>query len=182
MRVDLWNNLWGLYGSIANSTSDAAEEVYAGDYTRLTLGSDVNWRWFSAGVEFEDYSSQDSSYQSISFFQAANFSLAESGSYGVHLSERRLEYDSAGYTEDQYRFTLQYYRQFTGRLGVNLHAGASYRTGRYDDETLAVFRPSLRYRVGRTTISAEYNLEYSLTGTTEARFQNSFHISLLRTF
>jgi hypothetical protein len=182
IRLDLWNNFWGLYAGVAFSRANAPDEVRVLDYTRMNLGTDLRWRQFQVGAELERYESDDSTYDAYGFFQSAALTLDDGANVGLNLSERWVEYVDAGYSEQQYRLTAQYQKHLSSRLRFTVHTGASYRTGRFDDETLAVLRPTLRYVIGQTSLSADYNLEYSLTGSDEERLRNSLRISVNRRF
>ncbi len=182
VRVELWNNLWAAYAGISFAMADAPADLRVQDFTRYTAGIEYNKKWFRAGADAEYYDSTDSQYASLGLYQSANFNLDNASSLGVNLSEQWLNHVDAGRQEQNYRLTVQYHRRFTSHLAVNLDTGASLRVGEGVDQQMAIFRPSLQYRYGRTTVSAGYDFAYELNQNSEERLRHKLYVTVRRRF
>lgn len=182
IRFELWNNLWAAYAGLSLSLADAPAELRVRDYYRYTAGLEYNKKWFRAGADAEYYDSTDSQYESLGLYQSATFSLDDASSLGVNLSEQWMKYVNAQRQEQNYRLTVQYHRMFTARLLVNLDTGATLRVGDNVDQQLAIFRPSLKYSYGQTTVMAGYDFAYELNQSVEERLRHKLYVTVRRTF
>jgi hypothetical protein len=182
IRVDLWDNLWGLYGRLTLYANTAPEELHVQDLVSYAVGTDVNWRWARAGAEFEIYDSSEASYRSARLFQSFSFKLDPVSTLGVDFTETWTDYVDANRQEQHYRAITRYRRMVGRGLTVDADAGVALRRGRGVDQTLATFRPNVQYRVGRMTLAAGYNLEYELFLDREERIKHLLFLRLRRTF
>lgn len=182
VRLEFWQNRWAVFGGVSLSSANAPDALRVQDYVRYNVGTEFNWRWFRAGADAEYYDATDSKYESISFFQSATFNLDEGSSLGINLSEQWFKYIDANRQEQNYRLVTRYRRFFARNLSMDVDAGYSERVGEDVDQTLAVFRPSIRYAVGRTTFAAGYDFEYELSQKTEERFRHKLYLTIKRMF
>jgi hypothetical protein len=84
--------------------------------------------------------------------------------------------------ERDYRVTARYRRSLTRRLWGSVQAGFDRRRGAGVDQDLAVVRPELNYRIGRTSLDAYYDYERNLYLDNEERTRERLFASLKRTF
>lgn len=182
VRFELFDNLWGVYGRAQWFLNNAPPDLLVQDITSYTFGTDVTWRWLRAGAEYEIYDSTFSSYRATRLFEGATFALDDASSFGLDFTQSWTDYINSDDSLEEYRFIARYHRNFSSRLVVNVDAGVDFQRGMGPDRTLAVFRPALRYQVGRTTINAEYNLEYSGYLDIQHQQRHLFLLSIKRVF
>jgi hypothetical protein len=181
-RLDLWNYLWGFYFRYTRSANNAPPELLVQDLTIYTAGTDFTWRWFRAGAEGQIYDSSESEYHSLSFYQSVAFTLDAASTVSASLNENWVDYIDADRTEQNFRFTTQYQRTFTSRLGFNIEGGVALRRGEGVDQTLATARPSFQYRIGQTTINAGYDFEHEMFLNSEERTKHLLFVKIHRRF
>jgi hypothetical protein len=183
IRMELWKNLIGVYGRINLSVNDAPSDLHVLDFTSYAVGMDATWRWLRAGAEYEIYNSSESDYKVARLFQSFVFHPDEVSTLSFDFNETWIDYtDLNRPREEDYRFITRYHRALTHRLGVDLEGGVALRRGTGVDEVLATVRPSLRYVIGKTSISAGYSYEYNLFLDTEEREKHLFYLRVRRTF
>ena len=183
IRFDLYDNLWGLYGRAQWFVNNAPRNMLVQDIVSYTAGTDVTWRWLRAGAEYEIYDATYSSYRVARLFQGATFSLDEASSLSLEFSQSWTDYTDADRTQQEYRFITRYHRNLSSRFWLNVDGGVDFVSYSYAaDRTLAVFRPSIRYTVGRTTINAEYDFEYTGYLNTQTQQRHLFRLSVKRVF
>jgi hypothetical protein len=181
-RLSFWNNFWGLYGRLRLNRNNAEENLRVQEVTSYTLGTDCNWRWGSAGAEFVQYESDDTAYRSVRLFESFSFRPEDVSSLGVDFSQAYTEYYDTGRDEQNYRGTARYRRSVARDLLLHVAAGVEYRHGTSVDQTRAVFRPELRYRIGRSSIQFAYNYEYNLYLDNEERNKHQLTLTIKRDF
>ena len=96
-----------------------------------------------------------------------------------------LKFVNSGQDQQQYRLNIFYHRPISENWRLDLQTGVYYtsaRTQTDEAQTLAVFRPGLFYRYGRTSISVYYHMDYSMTGNTEYQWQNTLNFVATRQF
>jgi len=182
VRLEFWNNLWAVFAGVSLSTANAPDSLRVQNYVRYTVGTEFNWRWFRTGADAEYYDATDSQYESLGFYQTANFTLDDASTLGLNLSEQWFKYIDANRQEQNYRFVMRYRRFLARNLSVDFDAGVSERVGRDVDQTLALVRPELRYSIGKTTIAASYSYDYELSQKTEERTRHKLLLTLKRYF
>lgn len=182
IRFDLWKNLLGIYNRTSFSLNNAPPELHAQQTASYIFGADLNWRAFRAGAEYEIYDSDQSDYRSARLFQSYSFRPDDSSSLGVDLSQAFTEYVDANRREQNYRFITRYNRSVNSRLRFGVDAGTDFRRGEGVDQTLATLRSSLDYVIGKTTVRAEYNYEYSFFLNSEERNKHLFTLRIRRVF
>jgi len=182
LRFELWKNLVGIYGRINLSLNDAPAELRVQDVRAYTVGTDWNWRWLHAGGEYQIYNSTESNYRSARLFQSFLFRPDQASTLGLDFSETWINYIDADRSEEQFQFISRYHRALTHRLGFDVDAGISVRRGNGVDQTLATFRPTLKYVIGKTTIDAGFDYEYQLFLNNEERHKEMFFVRLKRYF
>lgn len=183
IRFDLLDNLWGVYGRAQWFVNNAPQDLRVQDIVSYTVGTDVTWRWLRAGAEYEIYDSTYSSYRVARLFQSATFNLDEASSLSLEFSQSWTDYTDADRTQQEYRFITRYHRNLSSRLWLNIDGGVDFLSdSTLVNRTLAVFRPSLRYVVGRTTINAEYDFEYNSYMNTQQTARHLFRLSVKRVF
>lgn len=182
VRLELWQNLVGIYGRVNLSLNDAAADLRVQSVNAYTIGSDLNYKWLRAGAEYVIYNSSISDYQSARLFQSLNFRPDEASTLGFEFSEVWLNYVTAHRQEEDFQFITRYHRALTHRLGLNADAGVSLRRGNGVDQILAAVRPSIKYVIGKTSIDAGYDYEYELFLNSEERQKHMFFFRLKRYF
>jgi hypothetical protein len=182
VRLELWQNLVGIYGRVNLSLNDAAADLRVQNVNAYTIGSDLNYKWLRAGAEYQIYNSTISDYQSARVFQSLTFRPDEASTLGLDFSEVWINYVSAHRQEEDFQFITRYHRGLTHRLGLNTDAGVSMRRGNGVDQILAAVRPSIKYVIGKTTIDAGYDYEYELYLNSEERQKHMFFFRLKRYF
>ena len=181
-RLDLFHNLWGLYGRMNFSRNNAAVGLRIPDYTSYTLGSDLNWRWARAGAEYSFYDSTFSSYRVERLFQSLRFRLDSASTLGVEFSEAWTDYLSAQRQEQDYRVMVHFHRSLSRRLRLDVQGGYDWRRGPGVDQDLATFRADLGYSFGRFNLMAGYDFEQDIFLETEFRDRHLFTLRLKRSF
>jgi len=182
VRVDFWNNLWGVYGRVNVFANNAQAALRVQDLFSMAVGTDLSWRWLRAGAEYEYYDSSFSSYRSARLFQGVSFNLDGSSSISADFSELWTRYLDSGRNEQTYTFITRYRNLLTTSLALNIEGGVSRREGEGVDQTLATVRPGIDYTVGRTTLRAEYDYEYDFYLNNEERMRHMFLLRLRRVF
>ncbi len=182
IRFDLYKNFWGLYARVNLYENNAERDLRVQNLMSYNFGTDINWRWFRAGLEYEVYDSSFSDYQAVRLFQSLSFRPNQGSSLGVTLSESWTDYADANRTEQNIRFITLYHRALTTKLRLDLNGGFHVRNGRNVDQTLATVRPALDYTVGKMSMRAEYDFEHQLFLDREERNKHMFVIRVKRVF
>jgi hypothetical protein len=182
VRVDFWNNFWGIYSRVNLFANNAQDELRVQDLFSIAVGTDLTWRWLRAGAEYEYYDSTFSDYRSTHLYQGVSFNLDDRSSLSADLNETWTKYLNSGRDEQYYSFITRYRNALTTSLAFNIEGGVSRREGDGVEQTLATLRPSVDYSVGRTTLRAEYNYEYELYLGNEERSRHLFLVRLRRVF
>jgi hypothetical protein len=179
LRFDLWKNLVGAYGRINLQRNDAPASLLLYPVSDYTVGADTTWHWLRAGAEYEIYRSDGNSFNGTRLFQTGSFLLDDGSALSLDFTESWINYTEDNRNLTDYRFVSRYHKGLTYRLSLEVAAGLAYQSGSGTDETLATFRPSLRYVIGKTSIDATYDFEYELFPT-QTRQQHVFSVRLRR--
>lgn len=179
-RLYLWRNLLQVYGRVNESRNNATEDMNAPETTTRVAGAVLGWRAFNASAEYQEYESDDMAYRSASFSESYYFAPDGASSLSLALTQAFLEREDSGRSERDYRFTVRYYRSFTGRLQVGAEGGVDRRQGEEVDQTLQVLRANLQYSIGRTHIQATFDREEDNYQNREQRDQNRFTLTWKR--
>lgn len=182
IRLDLWEDLWGIYGRYQITRNNAPAELSALDQTRYTYGTDVSWEWFRAGAEREIYDSEGSAYEANRLFEAFSFTPDPLSAFSLDLSQTFTTFRDTDRYERDYRFLTNYRRQLTRNLNASASAGLDLRSGEGVDQTLVVFRPVIHYVYGLTSIELTYDREYDDYLRQEKRNKQQFTVTLKRSF
>jgi hypothetical protein len=181
VRVELFTNLWGIYGRVNLWRNNANPDMRVPNLTSYAIGTDLSWRIYRAGVEYEIYDSDLSRYRTARLFQSAAYKPDAASTLSLDVSEAWIEYTDARREEWDFRFISRYTHALTSTLRVSMEAGIDLRRGEDVDQTLAVARPGLEYSVGRTSLRAGYDFEYNLFDQ-EERLRHMFFFRCRRTF
>lgn len=181
-RLNLWENVWGLYARMSASHSDAPDGLFVLDSTRTIMGTDLNVQHAQLGAEREVYQSDDTDYVSSRLFQSLWANPDAYSTAGLSASETFTDRADQDEQERDYRLTGRYRRNFTHRLSLGLQAGVDRRRGAGVDQDLLVVRPELYYRIGQTTLEAYYDYEHNLYLDREERNRERFYATIKRTF
>jgi hypothetical protein len=182
VRLNLWRKLLAVYGRLNLFLNNAPQDLNIPNVADYTAGTELNWRWLGGGAEYELYSSQDYSYTAERLFQSASFSPEAGSSLSLNLSETWLDYSQTHQQQVYYLALARYHRVLTHRLGLDLNAGLSYRSGAGIDETLAVARVALNYVIGKTSINASYDYNYDAFLNAEQQQRHMFFLTIKRVF
>jgi hypothetical protein len=182
LRLDLWKNLLGLYARVSRVDNNASSEIHTLNSTSYAVGGDLNWHWFRAGVEYQAYDSNESTYWSARAYQAASFTLDPLSSVSAGFNESYAEYAEAGREEQNYSFTANYHRLVGQGIRADLRGGVAWRLSTDVDQTVAVLRPEVTFNYGRTSIRLDYSFEYNLYADSEERLKHLLTLRLQRRF
>jgi hypothetical protein len=182
IRLELWNNLVGIYGRINLSLNNAPVELRVQEVTAYTLGTDFTWRWFRTGAEYLIYNSTQSDYRAARFFQSLTWRADADSTLGMDFTEAWIDYINAHRQEENFQAITRYHRTLTHHLAFDGDAGVSYRKGNGVDQVLATIRPSIKYVIGKLTLDAGYDYEYELFLNSEQRQKHMFFLRLKRFF
>ncbi|MBI5388271.1 MAG: hypothetical protein HZA90_26705 [Verrucomicrobia bacterium] len=182
VRLDLWDNLWSLYGRLTLFRNNAEERLRIQQVASYAVGTEVAWHGLRAGAEYEIYDSTLSSYNSARLFQSVNFKLDSMSSLGLHFSETWTEYVDANRSEENYRFIARYSIVFSSRFSANVEGGVAFRRGAFVEQDLATLRPGIEWRAGKTSVKAGYDFEYELLQSREERVRQMFFVRARRMF
>jgi hypothetical protein len=115
-----------------------------------------------AGAEHELYYSTESNYRATRLFQSVAWHPRESSTLSLDATESWINYLDSNRQEDDYRVIARYHDSLTPHLSLGIDAGVAYRVGEGVDQLLGVFRPTIKYVIGKTTIDVSYDYEYDL--------------------
>jgi hypothetical protein len=180
IRLSLWNELWAIYARYNADISQGNSLAVVPDGVAYTFGTDVSWRFLRAGAEYEVYDYNLTSYRSTHLYETMSFTLPDGDGLALDFNQSFIDYMDSGQKEQDYRFIARYHRALGYNLYLTADGGYDYHTGQGVDETLGVFRATLDYSIGRTTISAGYDYEYDLYLNSQERNKNMFNIRIKR--
>lgn len=182
LRLDFFNNLWSVYARLNVNRNFGAANLVVQDLNDLVIGTEVNWRFLRAGAEYEAYDSTLSPHDALRFFQNFTFRPEDYSTVSLNFTETYMSYGLAGRSEENYRAVLRYNRRLGHNLGVSLELGGNQRSGEGVDQTLAVFRPELRYTAGNFSATVGYDFGYDEFLNTQERLSNRFYVRLRKDF
>jgi len=182
IRLDLWHNVAGVYARFGLLLDNAPPGLLVQSLVSYAFGADFHWRCFGASAEYDIYDSNEAQFNALRLNQHVHFEPDQSSSVGLNLGETFTRYQNPDRRDDDYRLTAFYRYHFSRALRLNVEAGVDQRQGAFLDQTLAAFRPTLNYVIGKTTISASYDYEYGLYLNTEERQRHEFTFRLRRVF
>lgn len=181
-RLDLWQNLWGIYGRVSLSRNNAPAELRIEDFLTYAVGTDVTWRWLRAGVEYAVYDSTTSEFSSVQAFESAVFRPDAASLFSLDLIQSWYNYKTVHRQEQDYRFISRYRRTLTGHLGITAEGGFDVRRGEGANQLLATVRPAISYVEGRLSVEAGYEYNYENFLDNEERQKHRLFLRLRRTF
>jgi hypothetical protein len=182
LRLDFFNQLWSIYARLNLNRNYGATSLVVQDLNDLVMGTEVNWRFLRAGAEYEMYDSSLSPYNALRLFQNFTFRPEDYSTVSLNFSETYLSYGTAGRNEQNYRAVLRYNRRLAGNLAASVELGANQRIGQGVDQTLAVFRPELRYAVGDFSVTVGYDFGYDEYLSALQRVSNRGFVRLQKSF
>ncbi len=181
VRIELWKNLWGIYGRFNMWRNNADKDLRVPNLTSYAVGTDYSWRWFRTGMEYEVYDSDLSEYRAARLYQSMAFNLDAGSTLSFDFTESWVDYVDAGRQEEDFRFIARYRQPVTPRLRFDIEGGVDVRRGDTVDQTLATVRPVIEYGIGKTSIKAGYDFEYNLFDN-EERMRHLLFFRLKRVF
>jgi len=182
VRLTLWDNLWGIYGSVTTFSSTPTRGLTVEDLISYTIGTDVSWKWFRAGAEYQRYDSQLAVYETKRLYESAQFRLEENTSLSFDFTQSWVDYLNTGQQEQNFRFISRLQQTLQPHLRLNLEGGVNFRRGDLTDETLATARLNANYSVGRLKLEAGYDFQYQLYAQTEERMRHLLFVRMKRVF
>lgn len=182
VRLDLWDRLWALYGRLNVTRNDAPDSLYVLETTRTFTGTELSFRHANLGAEREWYESQELDYVTTRFYQSIWASPDPYSSASLAFTQAFTDRENESEQESDYRITGRYRRSLTRRLWCSIQAGFDWRRGPGVDQDLVVARPTLGYRIGRTSIDAYYDYEHNLYLDNEERTRERLFSSVRRSF
>jgi hypothetical protein len=183
IRLDLFNIL-GIYGRVNSIDNNAPPEVLTETLLDLVGGTEVRWRWFHAGAEYEDFDSNFSKYKAFRFFENFSHGLGENSTVGVEFNQLFYKYASDG-RDTEYQFIAHYNTRLTSWLNWNVEGGYFLQDFMGTQENLGAARTDLNMVRGKLSLKLGYQYNYQLTTVSqsqEERNRNFFYLSLRRYF
>jgi hypothetical protein len=182
MRIEFWNGLLGVYGRLNTVQNNGTPGLVVQNLDAVDVGSDVNWHVLRAGLEYEIYNSNFSSYRLTRLYQSLLFNPDEVTRLSFDFSQSWTHYLDADRNDQTYTFINRFNRHLTRRLGFDVEAGAMLRYGPGVDQTLITFRPGLEFAMGKLSVKMEYDFEYDRFLQTQEEIKNFFFIRAKRVF
>ena len=152
--------------------------------TDWIVGADYTWRWFRAGVEYEDYDSNFTEYQAIRCFQNLNFHPALNSTLGFTFNESSYQYPGSG-DQNQFSAIAHYNLRLNGSVSWFVEGGVIYLQVFDDDQTTGTARTGLTWTRGKLSarLGYEFSGQQSGSGSNSQEFvRNNFYFALKRTF
>jgi len=182
LRLDFFDHHWSVYTRLTINDNSGDEYLTVQDLTAFVVGTEGNWRWFRAGVEYENYDSSLSPYEAIRFFQTVTLTPQDRSSLSINFTESFIDYQAASRTEENYTATLRYNHKLTRHLALGLDLGASQRVATGLDQTVAIFRPQLNYVVGKFSAMVGYDFGYDEYFSSQERIRNMGYLRVRKEF
>ena len=182
VRLSLWDNLLGIYGSVTTFSSTPTRDLTVEDLITYTIGADVSWKWFRAGAEYQHYDSDLALYETKRLYESAQFRLDDSTSFSFDFTQSWVDYLNTGQQEQNYRFISRLQEIVHPHLRLNLEAGVNFRRGDLIDETLATVRLNAAYSIGKLKLESGYDFQYQLYSETEERIRHLLFVRMKRVF
>jgi hypothetical protein len=172
LRLDFFDHHWSVYTRFNVNRNYGGENLLLQDLNDWVSGTEANWRFIRAGVEYEMYDSSLSPFNAVRLFQTFTFHPEDESTLSLNFTETFTDYLQANRSDQNYTAIARYNRALTRRLGFTLELGASQRYGLDADQTLAVIRPLLQYSSGSLTASIGYDYGYDEYLNTQTRIRN----------
>jgi len=183
VRLDLFGK-FGVYGRLNWLDNNAPPQALTQTLTDLVGGTDFAWRWFRAGAEYEEYSSNFSQYQAWRFFQSYSYQSSGGSTLSLDLSQNFYRYPGNN-SQNRYQFMSRYNTQLASSLAWHVEGGYSLQDVMGTEQSFGFGRTGLTWARGKLSARASYEYNYQATTTgfsTEQRDRNRFLVSLKRTF
>jgi hypothetical protein len=183
VRLDLYNR-YGLYARLNWSDNNAPPEVLVQTLTDWVGGADYTLHWFRAGVEFEDYMSDYTTYQAGRAFQNFSFKPAANSSLGLTLNESAYHYSTGG-SQTTYQIFSHYQIQFLASLSWYSEAGLIYQDVLGTEQWTGTARTGLTWTRGKLSVRSGYDFNDQHTGSGQYAqdfIRNHFYLYLKRSF
>jgi hypothetical protein len=181
-RLDLFNNLIGLYARVNLVDNRGGESMVLQDINDKVVGTDVTWRWLRAGAEYQDYDSNLAPFTAARLYQTLSFDLGPeaNSTLSFNFSQSWTTYEDA--TEQAtYEFISRFRMRFTSYFFWNAEGGVHLNRGPGFDQTLWVARTGLEYSRGQLAVTLGYDyLNQDYLG--ELRQGNFFFLRARRMF
>ncbi|MGZ8837774.1 MAG: hypothetical protein ACXW3F_18860, partial [Pyrinomonadaceae bacterium] len=116
IRFELFTDLWGIYGRFNLWRNNADRDLRVPNLTSSAVGTDLAWRWFRTGAEYEVYNSDLSEYRAARLFQSMVFTLDSASTLSLDFTETWIDYVDANRQEQNLRFITRYHQTLTPRL------------------------------------------------------------------
>lgn len=182
VRFDLWGDLWSLYARMNISRNNALSTLHVDELSTYIFGTEVNKNWLRASADYEIYDSDDTSFRMLRFTEGCSFRPDPASSLGLRFTQSFIDRTRPDRREADYRFTSHFNRMLTRHMQGSLDAGFDVRRGEGVDQTLLVFRPEIKWRVGLTSINVRYDYEWNEYLQNERRNRHDIMFSLRRKF
>lgn len=179
-RVSLFNEMWGLYGRLALSLNNAPDDMFVQNIRNYAVGTDLQWTWLRAGVEYEIYDATLSRYDAWNFYQQGTWDLDGASTFGANFSQTVANYYEPDRSDNLYTIILRYNRALSSQVSATIEGGVSLRRGFEVDQTLATCRPLIEWRRGKTSVRLSYDFEHDVYLDNEIRNQHLFALRYRR--
>lgn len=163
-RVDLWNRLLGIYARRYEVDSSGDFDQSVQNVEDLVAGLDSTYRKFRAGIEYEDYRSNLSSYTAWRAFQSLILQPSRQSTVSLDARQQRSHFENDGDDQDLAAFIARYDTRPFKALALRAEAGAQFESGIGPDDRdrrLYTARTSLDYWIGRVTMRLAYEYQNS---------------------
>ena len=162
IRMDLWDGLLGLYGRVNAIQNSGWAGLVLNNLTSYAVGADTAWHFLRAGLEYDVYDSNLSTYNSVRLYQNLSFRPSPVSQLSFGFAESWTTYSGNNSSEQQmYSFINRYHRTLSRHWGFDLEDGVSQQNGGGTDQTLVTVRPGLEFAKGKFSLRMGYDFEYS---------------------
>ena len=160
-RLDLFNNLIGLYARLNLVNNHGGETLVLQNITDKIVGTDFSWRGVRAGAEYENYDSNLAPYTAKRLFQSLNFDLGRDANSTLSFNFNQAWTTHQAATEQSsYDFISRFRTRFTAHLSWDAEGGVRLSRGPGFDQTLWVARTGLEFSRGQLALKMGYDYQY----------------------
>lgn len=181
IRLDLFNNLLGVYGRLNLVDNQGESSLLLNNVSEKVAGTDLSWRWFRAGAEYQVYDSTLAPLRSTRLFESFNFEPSQDSTLGIDLDQSWTHFVESNRRRVSYNFITRYNTRLTSHLAWNVEGGVRVERGEGFDQTLGVVRTGLEYTRGKLALKMGYDYQdQDFLG--EQRLRHYFFLQAKRTF
>ena len=181
-RLELFDRLITFEARLRRSDSSGGQSLTFQDFSERFYAARWEWKWFNAGVAFEDYRADFLRYDDLRFSEGIIIGEQSWCTLRLQFDQSQARYPELNDQRDIDSGHLSLSARFTPTLTLQLTGSIYDEDGRLSDRELSATRTDLRYRVGKLDTSITYHYEEETTQNTERRRRHYFYVKSTRTF